>query len=542
MPEFLQEMISVSMGMEVCVSPDAKLPERFDGVWIAFLEEIVEPLWTGAIDGTDMLCAFVRDTPSTAADWPARRQSLVGFLEYMQQMLDFPNSGSDDRRMTRVFAAMGTIRLVLEYAHDFVEGLFRVSERMATSYLREQLLGHEFTSSEARRAALSPWLPEEPREPLCLEPLHFLRMRTREDARDREPPLPGADLCEAFRSVTGGLLQGVLGENLIAAGGAPLSVILGSYMRDVDVFIVGLGDVESAVSAVDSAVKRIDKNARSQKRMTRWFTPMAQRVAICVTPNTLSIFVFDVFVVDGRKRADVHQEIQIVLRLFSDHAQVPLSFDLGPTRVTYDNSAFRTTEFGRISIQNMLCLPDPLRGTSNERYSKYASKGFETALVARDDAQARAFEEEEKIVAVLRTELLNGKCPPCTRVSSVLRHVERSNREFVSPVNDMTVDEQGRVVRIRADPPVESPTWELDSFSGCDVCEVVSNVIQNHISRNEPIPSELPGCKMIRLLDAKNAALGADVTAEISRILEESMADPCARLMSPLQYSSSSLV
>ena len=160
-----------------------------------------------------------------------------------------------------------------------------------------------------------------------------------------------------FKRLTWGLLDGVLGPNLVAAGGSVLASLTDSPFSDVDLFFVGIKDRNDATTIMLAAIKKIIDNSSN----------MEFKLHVMSGVMTLTA-----------RYSDDYQtlKVQFVQRLYKELAQIPLSFDLPPTRFVFDGSHIYGMKSGLYSVVNGITLPDPMMATSPARAYKYDQKGF----------------------------------------------------------------------------------------------------------------------------------------------------------------------
>jgi hypothetical protein len=406
-------------------------------------------------------------------------------------MIDWrpPSSSGDlvpvDADLHFLVVALLVCRDLVTFAGTHLKALDGLSKEYMSMYIMEHLMGHRYATSAMRASAPNLLSPIGSRSiaPANSKSMYHLNYGKEFVCIDT----PGSNHCPHayFREETSSLLDGVLSPNLVCAGGAPLASLRGGSIKDVDIFMVGFTDVSSAIVAIAKAAGQIAVNA-----MRAFHEPTLR---FFKTENAYNVSVY---------YHDMRVDIQFVLRLFADEAQIPLSFDLGPTRITYDGNVFRTCYTADFALAHRVCIPDPLRATTSQRMPKYHFKGFRATLVAEDtdvthfDALWMSFSRMDN------NELFDAPC--LTRVETILRDREIYIRQIKRSVRRRT---------------------EVDTFSG-----------DPPVVRNEPrgVGQSMVVFVTLPVMCNKKILLFSDKNyAKLHKQLEESQMDPTARLMEP---------
>jgi hypothetical protein len=421
--------------------------------------------------------------------------SCAAFVDYFLCMIDWspPSSAGDlvplDAELHFLVVALLVCKDLVTFAGTHLKALDALSDEYMSMYIMEHLMGHSYATSAMRASAPDLLSPIGSRSIALANSKSMYHLNYGKEFVCMDTPDSSNHCPHAyFREETSSLLDGVLSPNLVCAGGAPLASLLGGSIKDVDIFLVGFTDASSAIVAISRAAEQIMVNAQRafHEPTFRFFK----------TENAYNVSVYS---------DNIRVDIQFVLRLFADEAQIPLSFDLGPTRITYDGTVFRSCYTADFALAYRVCIPDPLRATTSQRMPKYHFKGFRATLVAEGtdvthfDALWMSFSRMDN------DELLDASC--LTRVETILRDREIYIRQLK------------RSIRRRA-------RVEVDTFSGGDPPAARTEPFGVGQSMVVLVTLSYMCNRKILLFKNKNYA-------KLHKQLEESKMDPTARLMEP---------
>lgn len=196
------------------------------------------------------------------------------------------------------------------------------------------------------------------------------------------PTLRGVSMCNSNSNSTFiktfPCVRDVLGDGLIAAGGAPLRSLTGAKADDIDIFWHGARHD----NVVDEATERIVSAIRTVMLNLQQGCFGRDKVFLTKTNGVVTVGMFSEEAVLFTNR------VQFILRMYERAEHVPLSFDLPPTQVTFDGTDYMVSEAALFAIEHRVTIPNPLRCTTMKRFLKYSSKGFEMCLpIPVDDSK-----------------------------------------------------------------------------------------------------------------------------------------------------------